>query len=105
MRRFDRRFLSSSPPNGSLRASRARWRTRLGTLANAGAPGFAHYALDRGDEVFAALTFLAELKSFASGDGSLAESVYGLQRVPRTLTDCEGETRWKVSDRCVAANR
>lgn len=59
----------------------------LGTLANAGAPGFAHYALDRGDEVFAALTFLAELKSFASGDGSLAESVYGLQRVPRTLTD------------------
>jgi len=46
----------------------------------------AHYALDRGDEVFAALTFLAELKSFASGDGSLAESVYGLQRVPRTLT-------------------
>jgi len=58
----------------------------LGTLANAGAPGVAHYALDRGDEVFAALTFLAELKSFASGDGSLAESVYGLQRVPRTLT-------------------
>ena len=59
----------------------------LGTLANAGAPGVAHYALDRGDEVFAALTFLAELKSFASGDGSLAESVYGLQRVPRTLTN------------------
>ena len=59
----------------------------LGTLANAGAPGLAHYALDRGDEVFAALTFLAELKSFASGDGSLAESVYGLQRAPRTVTD------------------
>jgi len=58
----------------------------LGTLANAGAPGVAHYALDRGEEVFALLTFAAELKSFSSGDGSISESVYGLQRVPRTLT-------------------
>ena len=58
----------------------------LGALANAGAPGFAHAALDRGEEVFAALSLCAELKSFASGDGSLSESVYGLQRVPRTLT-------------------
>jgi peroxin-12 len=58
----------------------------FGTLANAGAPGVAHYALDRGEEVFALLTFAAELKSFSSGDGSISESVYGLQRVPRTLT-------------------
>ena len=58
----------------------------LGTLANAGAPTLAHSAMNRGEEVFALLTLCAELRAFASGDGSLAESVYGLQRVPRTLT-------------------
>ena len=79
----------------------------LGTLANAGAPALAHAALDRGDEVFAVLSLLAEAKAFASGDGGVAESVYGLQRVPRTLTPerlgADGRYRIDTTQRVMSA--
>ena len=79
----------------------------LGTLANAGAPALAHAALDRGDEVFALLSLLAEAKAFASGDGGVAESVYGLQRVPRTLTPerlgADGRYRIDTTQRVMSA--
>jgi len=57
----------------------------LGTLANVNASRVANVALDYGDEIFALLSFVAETKALSSGDGGVAESVYGLQRAPRAL--------------------